>query len=301
MNKNKLIKILYICIFLINNTIFSVQLKELIKNTVYSIKNKFFTKTLYQELCKKNLEIIADHRLDHVVGMKEVVEELENLSSRFISNKEPLISKIIITGDTRTGKTFLIEGFVGSVQTRLDRFALSTHTLAIDIPMIKKYGISNILKLIQLKAPVILYIDEDGMRGEFKNAHTILLEFLLKFEDVSKNFKSPIVLFFATQKTEDIGKTLITRFNKEIYCTYPNFEERKTHFEREFKKFNLNPADFDLNFLARSCKDVPYEKINYILHTGMMQAQIKGVPLSQSFIEKIIEKHMPKPIIMEQN
>lgn len=307
MNKNKLIKIIYMCIFLGNSAIFSSQLTNWIKNVLNSVKYRFFKKTPHQELCEKNLEIIANHTLDDVYGMEDIKTELDNIIKHFCAKPTNKIKKLhvfLLHGWARAGKTFVINGFIGSLQQKMKKSGKNIKALEVPPSLISRYGVSSVLKYIKKQAPTVIYIDEIELFAWMCNANKDALnDFIHGVKILSNELTEPIIFFCVTNKMENVDILLspeTRKLFKIVHCEWPNFAERKIYFEREFKKFNLNPADFDLNFLAEACKDCPYEKINYVLGTALMQAQLKGVPLSQNILQKIIEQESkPRFLVRE--
>jgi len=293
MIKNKLIVLLFV--FFVPHATFSYQFHFLheIKANLDMLKNRFFPENTYKELCKENLEIVSDHTLGDVIGMKDVKKELKDIIKSLMNLqknphliKEKISQAFLVHGWRRSGKTFLIEGFIGSLQKES-----KNNIKALNIPttIIQKYGITAVLKYIKYHTPAIIYIDEVNLIGLKRNTNsTMFSDFLTALTALLDNPEKPIIIFCAMNEIENLP--CLGNLGKEIHCEYPNFEERRIVIERKFKKFNINPTEFDLDFLAHACKDAPYEKINYILYTALMVAGKQGVPLSQNILEKIIQE-----------
>lgn len=269
---------------------------------VQALFNKLMGGVFEEKIVEGNWEIATKHTLDDFIGMEDKVEELKLVIEYFINPeryahmKGKITKAFLLTGETRTGKTFLVEAFVGSLQKRLvqmGRSPASVATFNLPVSAIQQIGISGVLKHIKTKAPAIVFIDEVDLIGLQRNTNTtVLSDFLtgmtpLLDEDPTKT----VILFCATNKAETLDKALRTvgRFGKEVRFDYPAFRYRKAFLEREFKRLGINTKDVDFNKLTRQLDQVPYEKINYILHNAILQASIKGTPFSQKIFERTID------------
>ena len=248
--------------------------------------------------------------LDDVIGMEEVKETL-NLILQFLIDPEKLFNTglvpstaLLMTGPPRTGKTFIVNSFFGSLKKTLSEMGRENEFKYWNVPaiFILQHGIKNILDYALAHAPIVLFIDEiDLLQLQRAGGQsTLLSEFLTSLGGALNNDpKKQVILIAATNKPESLDEALrrTGRLGKEMRFEYPAYESRKAFLIREFKRMALDIKLFDINGLASKTNNKSFEDLSSIIKTGMIRALTRNVSLSQEIIEECLDSEI-RNIIM---
>ena len=247
--------------------------------------------------------VIPDVTLDDIIGMEEV-KDLFKLIIEFVLDAEKFHTtgsipptRLLLSGPTRTGKTFIVEGLAGSLAQAFTKAGRSRDDLKYwPIPgiAVKKYGIQYILEEAKKQAPIVLFIDEVDLLDLQRGANTDLLgDFLIGMggNSLYQDPRKPVILIVATNRPETLDPALVQpgRLGKEIRFEYPPFRFRKTFLRREFEKMALDVRLFDIDALAAKTDELSFEQLRAILRGGMIRAWSRKVPLSQVILEESLD------------
>src|SRR5690606_36727506 len=104
---------------------------------------------------------------DDMIGLEEVKEELSTILQYIDDPDKSARSKIvpetgwILTGPTRTGKTFSFECLCGEVAKMQRKKGGSTYKfMKIEVDLLNEAGIKQVVHFAKNNAPMILFIDE---------------------------------------------------------------------------------------------------------------------------------------------
>ena len=210
---------------------------------------------------------------------------------------------VLLTGPTRTGKSFIVEALVGEIE---DMFTAQNRrsdfkAWKVDSHIIQQYGIADILETAKSNAPIILFIDEIDLLGLQRVGNNELLsQFLTSMHtSLDSDPSKQVILIAATNKPETIDKALrqFGRLGKEIRFEYPAFRFRKIYLEREFNNMALDTSQFDLNTLAQKTEGKSFEDLRAIIRSAMILSWTRRQPLSQKLLEESLDTEL-RHIIM---
>jgi len=289
-----------------------IQLKPWLSRKV----NRLWNSCLGGAYKKKAVEGIWDWnptaRFKDVVGLDEVKERLSFII-RFIENPEKYLLMntapergILLTGPTRTGKSFIVEALVGEIKDMFEAQNRKSDFKAwkVDSHIIQQYGIADILDTAKSNAPIILFIDEIDLLGLQRVGNNQLLSQFLTSMNTSLDSdpSKQVILIAATNKPETLDKALrqYGRLGKEIRFEYPAFRFRKIYLEREFNNMALDTSQFDLNVLAQKTEEKSFEDLRAIIRSAMILSWTRRQPLSQKLLEESLDTELRHIIMVDR-
>lgn len=246
-----------------------------------------------------------------MTGLDEVKEEftailnyLDNPEQFTRSNAKPEMGWIL-TGPTRTGKSFSFECLCGEIAKMQKRKGQNDFKfLKIGIDEIGKYGIKWLLDFAKENAPMILFVDEIDLLGLSRVGDNKLLhDFLTAFQTTQTDDPSKVVIVMAaTNCPETLDKALrqYGRFGKEMRFEYPGFKYRKEYFSKELTNMALDIRNFDIDALVAKTDSKSYEDIQAIIRSAMTRSWALRVPLTQQMLEDSISREMHKIIMIDR-
>jgi cell division protease FtsH len=246
-----------------------------------------------------------------MTGLDEVKEEftailnyLDNPEQFTRSNAKPEMGWIL-TGPTRTGKSFSFECLCGEIVKMQKRKGQNDFKfLKIGIDEIGKYGIKWLLDFAKENAPMILFVDEIDLLGLSRVGDNKLLhDFLTAFQTTQTDDPSKVVIVMAaTNCPETLDKALrqYGRFGKEMRFEYPGFKYRKQYFIKELTNMALDIRNFDIDALVAKTDSKSYEDIQAIIRSAMTRSWALRVPLTQQMLEDSISREMHKIIMIDR-
>jgi len=268
----------------------------------------------YQEIQTPGfLSFEPDCDFSDMMGLDEVKEEfktiLDYINEPERSNQTKIVPETgwILTGPTRTGKTFSFECLCGEISAMQKRKGGSTYKfLRVEIDDLNEAGIKRVLSYAQFHAPMILFIDEIDLLQINRVSNTErLMSFLTALQATSNLKKDPskaVIIIAATNCPETLDKALRQngRLGKEIRFEYPTFKYRKLFLMKELAKMALDYRNFDIESLGAKTDQKSYEDLQAIIRAAMMHAWSKGVPLTQELLEASINKEIKKIIMIDR-
>src|SRR5581483_8245095 len=212
----------------------------------------------------------------------------------------------ILTGPTRTGKSFSFECLCGEIVRMQKRKGIQPNFnfIKIGIEEIAKVGIETILAYAKDHAPMIIFIDEIDLLGLQRVGDNKLLHtFLTALQSTQTDDPSKVVIVMAaTNCPEMLDKALrqYGRFGKEIRFEYPSFKYRKQYLIKEINAMALNPHSFDIDSIVARTNGKSYEELKAILRRAMTNAWTLNIPLTQGLIEESIDTELYKIIMHDR-
>ena len=264
----------------------------------------------YAKTAEKYDIIYPTTTFDDIIGLEfeksQVYPHLKYIKDpeRWDANELTPVAGILLTGRTRSGKTFFAKAICGELHKQNPE--KSIRFISIDAHDIKEQGIVTWLKLAKLVAPCVIFIDEIDLLGLQRNQDkTLLADFLQAMSGISdKDPKKQVIVIGTTNKPENIDTAMLQsgRFALEIRFKYPNMQERKEFIQKRLDKFAIDPEAFgiDIDKLARETDDKSFEDIKLMLDTALIHVGIKGQILSQDILEWSIDTQLRKIIEIDQ-
>lgn len=236
-----------------------------------------------------------------VIGMDEVIEELKFLLA-FIENPEMFIrsGKIpergyLLTGPTRSGKSFIVEALCGEINKRLQALGRGKEFKFRKIPpfLITNAGIERILHWAKTEAPVILWIDEiDLLDLQRVGDKKTLMAFLTGMGNSFDNDPTKLVIIIGcTNRPENMDHALkqYGRFGKEIRFEYPSAEYRRKFIIRQLQSMGLDPRYFDIEALTYKTEGCQFEQIKAFIKSASVKAWMYGKIIDQELLDECFD------------
>jgi cell division protease FtsH len=201
----------------------------------------------------------------------------------------------LLTGPTRTGKSFSVECLCGEIELRLAKRgkANTMKFFNIDSFLVNKYGIKDILEQVRENAPAVIFIDEIDLLGLNRIGNNQLLsEFLTSMQSSMNADPSKIVIVIAaTNNPQNIDKALRQngRFGKEIRFEYPSRKYRMEFLKRELAAMAVDLSQFSIENLADRTNQKSFEDLKAIIRHAMTRAWFNGESLTQELLENSID------------
>lgn len=240
---------------------------------------------------------------DDLVGLDDAKEILRDVV-RYICDPErydrsgTAIGKgYILSGPTRTGKTYIAEALAGEINLALSMMGKHDKCGFKEIKwwdLMQKDGIKAVIEAARKDAPCVLFIDEiDLLNLRRTGGDTVTLsEFLTGMSGLNRDDKNRIILIAATNKIEHIEGALLQhgRFGTIIHFENPRLNDRIKFFEVSLKKLTLEVDDFDLMTLARATEGASFGDLEAIIRFAQFKAKTAGERLSQKHLNHAINQ-----------
>lgn len=203
----------------------------------------------------------------------------------------------LLTGPTRTGKSYIAEALAGEIRAILKRQNRNPEEFGfyvIKASFIIKNGIAQVLEAARREAPCVLFIDEIDLLGLQRAGgnRDLLNEFLLSMSGTLENDpKRQVIILAATNKPENLDEALKQRgrFGKEIRFEYPNYRDRREMLKRRLSSLVVNIDSFDLDKLTLETEGCSFEDLNAIVKGAFQKSKIHGVSVTQKDLEEALD------------
>lgn len=263
----------------------------------------------YRKVAEKYDEFLPSTNFDDIIGL-EYAKSLVYPHLKYIKDSERWDADqltpptgILLTGPTRSGKTFFAKAICGELHKQNpDK---NIRFLTIDGHDIQEKGIAMWLGLAKMFAPCVLFIDEIDLLGLQRTENKALLsDFLQALSGISdKDPKKQVIVIATTNKPENIDKALVQggRLALEIRFEYPTLAERKAYILKRLDQFAIDPQAFeiDLEKLGRETSGYTFEDIKSMLDAAFISIGIKGESISQQQLESALDSQIRKIITID--
>lgn len=259
-------------------------------------------------------DFTPDHNFDDLIGLDEVKQAFLPLI-HFLDNPEQYLrvnaapeAGYILTGPTRTGKTYSVECLCGEVMRMLKKRGRDGDAefkfWKIDAALINQFGIKDILATAKDHAPVILFIDEIDLLGLQRVGNNQLLsQFLVSMGNtLDKDPSKQVILIGATNRPETMDSALrqYGRLGKEIRFEYPSFAYRKEFITRELLNMALTITEFDVDTLVQKTDGKSFEELRAIIRGALIRSWMHGNQMNQALLEECIDTELHKIIMIDR-
>jgi ATP-dependent Zn protease len=261
----------------------------------------------YQQYEKPDDKYLVNPRITFrdIIGMDDAKETLSFII-KYMENPETLDrgkltpeKGYLLTGPTRSGKTYIIEGLAGEIKEMFKRKGKRPEDFnffSLNASFVITEGIRNIIDRAKLLAPCILFVDEIDLLGLQRAGGnpTMLSEFLTAMSGCLETDPDKVVIIIgATNKPENLDFALRQRgrFGKEIRFEYPKADERKAFFVHRLGRLaNIN--NFDIDKLVRETENRSFEDLNAIVKSAFQRGILRGSALNQPLLENALDEEV---------
>jgi len=208
----------------------------------------------------------------------------------------------LLTGPTRTGKSFCIEAFCSYLQQEMPG---KVRFWKPDVAAIKYFGIKHIFEMAKEIAPVVIFIDEIHLLLSGEDGKTFRHDFLTSMQTTMQPGEiKPIIVFAATNEETNLPQNdplrQPGRLGKNIRLEYPTLKYRKIYLANQLRNMALNPGQFDLDSLAHKTDGKSYEDLRAMIRDAMTHSWLSGKQLTQEAIELSLNKELRNIIIEDR-
>ncbi len=260
---------------------------------------------VYRKKAQDLEDLIPDITFEDVIGLEHEKEVLK-LVIKYIENNKKfdrggLVPQkgYLLTGATRTGKSFLAKALCGEIKEALERQGKTDNEfkfMEIKVSTINEMGITEVLRIAKFAAPCVLFIDEIDLLDLQKTRDTRKLsDFLTALSGALEDDpKKQVIIIATTNNPENMDHRLRQpgRFGVELRFEYPGVGHRKMFFERRLSKLAIDPSMFNLDKLALETEGCSYEALGMLLTNALTIAKIRGNVLSQPLLEESLDSEI---------
>lgn len=258
----------------------------------------------YRKIADGIEEIRPEVTFDNIIGL-EYAKSMVRPHLKYIKDPERWDASeiapptgILLTGPTRTGKTFLARAIQGEINK--ENPEKGVRFFALDANMLQSESLELWLHMAKLYAPCVIFIDEIDLLGLQRSSNAKRLsEFLQAMSGVlDKDPKKQVIIIATTNRPENLDTALLQngRFGLEIRFQMPTCAERKEYIERELNKHAIDPESFgiDIDYLTYQTEDCSYEDIKSMIDDAFISGSIRGEILNQALFERSLDKKIRK-------
>jgi SpoVK/Ycf46/Vps4 family AAA+-type ATPase len=164
------------------------------------------------------------------------------------------------------------------------------------------------IKAAETLAPIILWIDEieKGLSGvqssSFSDAGTsarVFSTFLTWLQEKS----APVFVIATANNIQILPPELLRkgRFDEIFFVDLPAIEERKQIFEIHLKKKKRDPAQFDIEGLAKASEGFSGAEIEQSIVSALYDAFFQGREIKSDDIMRSLKQSIPLSVTMKEN
>lgn len=231
-----------------------------------------------------------------VMEFQSIVSYLEN-PERFDGSSNAPEKGWLLTGPTRTGKSFLVEALAGEIKKMYERTGKNPENFKFFKVQPEWLNSEGSLKALMVEArslaPCILFFDEIDLLNLQRTGNTVLLHAFLDAMSgaLEADPDKVVIMIAATNSPETMEKALKQpgRLGKRIEFVYPSFTHRKQHLQRKLQGI-ANLGLFNIEKLAYETEGHSYESLNTIIKRASFTALVRNEPLSQYHLEQSFDK-----------
>lgn len=265
------------------------------------LKGGIYSQEAYASSTKNEPKIT----FDDLVGLDYAKDQL-SMILRYIEDPErwsrsglKIERGYLLTGPTRTGKSYIAEALAGEIRNILKKQNRNPEEFGfypISASMIKQNSLGALLEMARREAPCVLFIDEiDLLRLQRSTDADLLSDFLQSLSGIlSGDGKKQVFILAATNKPQNMDGALKQRgrFGKEIRFEYPTFSERKEFLVKKLTDLAVNIDEIDVDKLVYETAGISYEDLNALIRTAFQKAKIFGRSLNQNLLEDALDSEI---------
>jgi len=308
----------------IDETILSLFIKnlrglsfpEISRMVLNALKDNAITKEDVRETAKAKYQLLNKDDVlyyEHdtssfaeIGGLRNLKSWLEKRKSLFIGDIKDLnidIPKgVLLLGVQGSGKSLAAKAISGNWGVPLLRLDFGTLYN-------KYYGETErktreALKMADLMSPCVLWIDEieKGLASDTNDSGTSkrVLGTLLTW---MSERKTHVFLVATANDIQNLPPELMRkgRMDEIFFVDLPDFEIRKEILSIHLKKRKLNPLEFDLDLVAKSCEGFSGSEIEHVIIAGLYSTIGGYMQLNTEILLDEIKKTRPLSIVMSEN
>lgn len=272
----------------------------------YKLKGGVYKKKAQETENKVEPKVTFDDLVgaEHAKKVLSVIVKYIEDPERWDRGRFPPEKGYILTGPTRTGKSYMAEALAGEIKKVLkkkDRNPDEFGFYVISASQIIQLGIGKILEFAKAEAPCVLFIDEIDLLGLQRVGNKeILHEFLSKMSGVmDSDPKKQVIILAATNKPQNLDDALkqYGRFGKEIRFEHPSVEDRRTYLVKRLNNLSLNLDVFNIDKLVLETDGCTFEDLNVIIKRAFQKSKILGHVLNQEYLEEALDTEVRNIIL----
>ncbi len=283
----------------------TIKTYEVLTKKVFDIHNRLKGGVYSQKAHAQATKSEPRYTFDDIVGLESQKDELRMIlryfedPERWIRSGLKVGKAFLLTGPTRTGKSFLAEALAGEIRKILKKQGRDVEEFGfykIDAAFIKKAeGIAAILSAARAQAPCVIFIDEiDLLRLQRSTDADLLSDFLQSLSGAldEDDIRKQVFVIAATNKPQNLDSALLARFTKHISFLYPSFEERKEFFTRRLEGLAVNVSSLNIEKLVFETGGISYQDMEVIIRCAFQRAKIHQRALDQELLEESLDKEI---------
>jgi ATP-dependent Zn protease len=250
-----------------------------------------------------SFEIEPRYTFDDIIGQEHAKEDLQDVikymedPEKYLRSGLKPIGTILLYGDTRTGKTMLVEALAGELRKKKTRTEFPFYRFSAHHIVQNTFEI--LMHIMSENAPCVIFIDEfDQLDLNREGNKKQLAEFLNTLSGCMNSSPDKPVIFIAACNTPNkLDTALRERFTKEIPFEKPSFENRMIYFTDQLIKKGLSFHPMEIQVLSSLTDGRTLDKISKIIELTCFRKSRSGTPVTmQDIIETIntdVHKVMP--------
>ena len=244
------------------------------------------------EIISSEIKMNPKIKLSDIIGMKEVKDKMHEI----IILQDDIKKNIILYGPKGIGKAMTIKAISSEYKYIL---------FSINLPnTIYKYWekcseiIKSVFKLAESETKSIIFLDEidyiynKDIENETK-VIKILKNDLITLLEKAKNNKNKFLIIISTNKPMDIDNDLLKYFNKAIYCSILNEEEKYIFIKNTINKVENSMSDEDIKEVVRLTEKYSNEDLEELCKMAAFQ------PCKELSFEEVSKIGKLRPIVKE--
>lgn len=219
----------------------------------------------------------SDISFKDVAGIKSIKAELEevvlflNKPEKFLKHGVKLPKGVLLVGPPGVGKTLMARAVAGEANVPFF-YQSGSSFVHIYVGMGAK-KVRELFAVAKANAPAVIFIDEIDAVGKKRvggsndEREATLNELLTQMDGFEGD--SGIIVIAATNKIEILDEALLRagRFDRRVYLSLPNIEDRKQILELYLKD---KKYDFDMDLLAASTSGFSSASISTLINESLL-------------------------------
>ncbi|RMG32775.1 MAG: AAA family ATPase [Planctomycetota bacterium] len=249
-----------------------------------------------------------DATVDDVGGLQALKEWIASRSEAFTSQAAeqgiPAPKGVLLLGVQGCGKSLtarVTARVLGFPLVRLDVSSLLSSEVGVS-----ERNLRNVLTLMEMIAPAVLWLDEieKGFAGGnlATTSETTMVRLMGRFLTWMQENRAPVFVVATANQIEGLPPEMLRRgrFDELFFVDLPNHFERKEIFRIHLRKRGWDPSRYDLDQLADRTEGYSGAEIEQIVVSALVETFGRGNVLSQQDLLHAIEDTVPLSVTMEE-